>query len=210
MKPDQTSNDAVILNGSTGNLYSVYNALSYLGFRIKITQNAQEILSSRRVIMPGVGAFASFMQGLQKAGLVEAIHGILEKQIPILGICVGMQVLFEYGEENGVHPGLGFLSGCVKRFPALESLTIPQTGWNTLQFVDESDPLFCNITPNAHVYFNHGYYCHPTTPHPIRTYTDYGIRYASTVRSGNVAGVQFHPEKSHKVGLKLLSNFMTL
>lgn len=202
--------DAVIVNGNTGNLYSVYNALSFLGFQVKITQDAEEILNSRRVVMPGVGAFAAFMQGLQQTGLQEAVLGVIKKQIPILGICVGMQVLLEKGEENGVHPGLGILSGTVKRFPDSETLTIPQTGWNTFQIEDETDPLFRGLPQQSYVYFNHAYYCAPTSTQVVSATTEYGIKYASAVRQENVVGVQFHPEKSHKVGLKLLSNFMSM
>ena len=202
--------DAVIINGDTGNLYSVYNALSYLGFNVKITRDANEILSSKRVVMPGVGAFTAFMQGLQKAGLQDAVQTVIEKQIPLLGICVGMQVLFEYGEENGLHPGLGLLKGNVKRFPEMDGITVPQTGWNTIQIQDETDRLFQGIPQQSFVYFNHSYYCDAQQPERMLTTTQFGIGYASAVRIGNVAGVQFHPEKSHTVGLKLLSNFMTL
>jgi glutamine amidotransferase len=202
--------DAVIVNGNTGNLYSVYNALSFLGYQVKITQNADEILSSRRVVMPGVGAFAAFMQGLQQTGLQEAVLGVIKKQIPILGICVGMQVLLDQGEENGLHPGLGILPGTVKRFPDSKTLTIPQTGWNTFQIEDETDPLFRGLPQQSYVYFNHAYYCAPDSSQDISATTEYGIKYASAVRRENVVGVQFHPEKSHKVGLKLLSNFMSM
>jgi glutamine amidotransferase len=203
-------NDAVIVNGNTGNLYSVYNALTFLGYQVKITQNADEILSSRRVVMPGVGAFAAFMQGLKQTGLQDAIMGVVQKQTPVLGICVGMQVLLDHGEENGIHPGLGLLAGTVRRFAPSESLTIPQTGWNTIQVSNEQNPLFKEIQQESYVYFNHAYYCAPESPQTILASTTYGISYASAVQKENVFGVQFHPEKSHKVGLKLLSNFMSM
>jgi imidazole glycerol-phosphate synthase subunit HisH len=210
MKANSTALDAVIINGNTGNLYSVYNALSYLGFNVKISRDPQEILCSKRVIMPGVGAFVAFMQGLQQANLQDSILTLIQKEIPMLGICVGMQVLFEYGEENGMHPGLSLLRGNVKRFPPAEGLTIPQTGWNTFTNEDESDKLLRGIPQQSFAYFNHSYYCDAQQPEHVLASTNYGIRYASAVRIGNIAGVQFHPEKSHTVGLKLLSNFMTL
>jgi glutamine amidotransferase len=121
-----------------------------------------------------------------------------------------MQVLFETGEENGIHPGLNLIPGSVKRFPPSSALTVPQTGWNTLHIENEEDSLFRGIPQQAYVYFNHAYYCDPLEQQNLLCSTEYGLRYASAVRQGNVAGVQFHPEKSHKVGLRLLSNFMTL
>ena len=202
--------DAVIVNGGTGNLYSVYNALTYLGFEVKITHDTQEVLSSKRVVMPGVGAFAAFMQGLKQANLLEAVQQRIANDLPMLGICVGMQVLFDQGEENGIHPGLGLISGSVKLFPDTGDITIPQTGWNTLQFSNEDEILFKGLPQQSYVYFNHAYYCAPANEANTICSTEYGIQYASAVRKGNIAGVQFHPEKSHKVGLKLLSNFMTL
>ncbi|MBI9051749.1 MAG: imidazole glycerol phosphate synthase subunit HisH [Anaerolineaceae bacterium] len=202
--------DAVIVNGDTGNLYSVYNALTYLGFNVKISRDADEILSCKRVVMPGVGAFAGFMHGLEQANLLDVVQQRISKQYPMLGICVGMQVLFEVSEENGIHPGLSTIKGAVKRFPENGNLTIPQTGWNTLQIEEENDILFRGLPQESYVYFNHAYYCAPDQTRDTISSTAYGIRYASAVRKGNIAGVQFHPEKSHKVGLKLLSNFMTL
>jgi imidazole glycerol-phosphate synthase subunit HisH len=202
--------DAVIVNGGTGNLYSVYNALTYLGFDVKITHDTNEVLSSKRVVMPGVGAFAAFMNGLKESNLLDAVQQRIAKDLPILGICVGMQVLLDQGEEKGIHPGLGLVSGSVKRFPDDGSITIPQTGWNTLQFSNEDEILFKGLPQQSYVYFNHAYYCDPVNQADIISSTEYGISYASAVRKGNIAGVQFHPEKSHKVGLKLLSNFMTL
>ena len=202
--------DAVIVNGGTGNLYSVYNALTYLGFEVKITHDSNEVLNSKRVVMPGVGAFAAFMNGLKESNLLEAVQQRIEKDLPILGICVGMQVLLDQGEEKGIHPGLGLVPGSVKRFPDDGKITIPQTGWNTLQFSNEDEILFKGLPQQSYVYFNHAYYCDPVNQADIISSTEYGISYASAVRKGNIAGVQFHPEKSHKVGLKLLSNFMTL
>ena len=202
--------DAVIVNGGTGNLYSVYNALTYLGFDVKITHDTDEVLSSKRVVMPGVGAFAAFMNGLKQSNLLEAVQQRIAKDLPILGICVGMQVLLDQGEEKGIHPGLGLVAGSVKRFPDDGSITIPQTGWNTLQVSNEDEILFKGLPQQSYVYFNHAYYCDPVNQADIISSTEYGISYASAVRKGNISGVQFHPEKSHKVGLKLLSNFMTL
>jgi glutamine amidotransferase len=202
--------DAVIVNGGTGNLYSVYNALTFLGFEVKITHDVKEVLSSKRVVMPGVGAYAAFMQGLRQTNLLDAVQERIAKDLPMLGICVGMQVLFDQGEEKGIHPGLGLIKGTVKRFPETGNITIPQTGWNTLQFTNEGEIIFKGLPQQSYVYFNHAYYCEPENQADVISSTEYGIHYASAVRKGNIAGVQFHPEKSHKVGLKLLSNFMTL
>jgi glutamine amidotransferase len=159
------------------------------------------------VVLPGVGAFGDFMKGLRAAGLDEAVAEVVRRGDPLLGICVGMQALFEAGEELGEHPGLGFLPGRVVRFPATAGLKIPHTGWNQL-LPQASSPLFQGLAPGDFAYFNHSYYCAPDESRDAISLTEYGLSFASAVQRGGLFGVQFHPEKSQRVGLKILANLL--
>jgi glutamine amidotransferase len=199
----------LLVDAGTGNLRSVYNALQAAGYSIRITSNPDDLAGAGRVILPGVGAFASFMDGLHEHGLAEPLRELVLRGIPLLGICVGMQALFEQSEENGIHAGLGLLSGQVKRFPPLDGYKIPHTGWNQL-WPEPDGLLFKGIAAGAYAYFNHTYYCETAVSLQIGCSTDYGLQFASAICCGNLYGVQFHPEKSQQVGRRLLQNFMDI
>jgi glutamine amidotransferase len=157
--------------------------------------------------LPGVGAFGDFMSGLRARGLEPVIKDVAGRGIPLLGICVGMQALFEVGEEMGEHKGLGLLQGKVVRFAESLSVKVPHTGWNQLQ-VQKDASLFNGVDDEAYVYFNHSYYCQARDSSNVIAWTDYGLQYTSAVQSENIFGVQFHPEKSQAVGLQVLRNFL--
>lgn len=201
--------DALLIDAGTGNLHSVYNALTSLGYEIRVTDNPQELSRAGRVILPGVGAFGKFMEGLNLRGLTEPLKGVAARGDPLLGICVGMQALFDLSEEMGQFAGLGLLPGRVVRFQETPGLKIPQTGWNQLwPFVPCL--LFKNIEAGRYAYFNHSFYCSPANPADIAGTTDYGFSFASVVQRDALYGVQFHPEKSQQVGLQILKNFMEI
>lgn len=201
--------DALLIDAGTGNLYSVYNALTHQGFAIKITTDPADLIRSSRIILPGVGAFGKFMQGLETRGWVAPLQEAAGRGDPLLGICVGMQALFEIGEEMGQFAGLGLLPGRVTRFSMSYNLKVPHTGWNNLIPVRPS-PLFAGLEPGAYTYFNHSFYCSPASERDIIAQTCYGENFASMVQRENLFGVQFHPEKSQRVGMQILSNFMGL
>jgi glutamine amidotransferase len=201
--------DALLIDAGTGNLHSVHNALLSLGFAIRITNRPEDLARPARVILPGVGAFARFMDGLRTTGLCDPLKAAVSRGDPLLGICVGMQALFEVGEELGEHPGLGLLPGRVVHFPPLGSLKVPHTGWNQLT-AQRASPLLEGIPNGAYAYFNHSYYCATADPKDVLATTDYGLSYPSAVQRGALYAVQFHPEKSQQVGLAILQNFMKI
>jgi len=198
-----------LIDYGAGNVRSVHKALEAVGADVRLTHTASDILSAEKVVLPGVGAFGDCMAGLRRAGLVQAILQAVGTGKPFLGICVGMQVLFEKGQEMGLHAGLGILPGRVIRFdealPA-QGLKIPHTGWNQIEPVGKN-PLFDNLPPGAWAYFNHAYYCQ-TEPEFTLAVTDYGGPFPSMVGRSRVWGIQFHPEKSQRVGLHILKNFV--
>lgn len=195
-----------LIDYGIGNLRSVQKALEHVGADVQLTENAATILAAEKVVLPGVGAFGDGMKGLRARGLAEVVREVVARRKPLLGICVGMQVLFEASEELGEHAGLGILPGRVKRFSSSLNLKVPQTGWNKIAPCIEN-PLLAGLPRGAYAYFNHSYYCEAYTEHTLAT-TDYGGAYASVVGRGNVYGIQFHPEKSQHVGLLLLKNFV--
>lgn len=210
--------DALLIDAGTGNLHSVHNALLNLGFKVQVTCKPEDFVHSGRIILPGVGAFGSFMNGLRARGLVEPLQQAARRGDPFFGICVGMQALFEVSEEMGEHNGLGLLPGRVVKFPAFTDRKVPHTGWNQLWYADKSalaspagegavSPLFHGLSDGAYAYFNHSYYCAPTQTAAGDARTDYGIDFTSAVQRGNIFGVQFHPEKSQRVGQQVLENF---
>jgi glutamine amidotransferase len=199
--------DLILIDAGTGNLRSVQKALEAVGASVRRTDDPRELLSGSRVVLPGVGAFGDFMSGLEAKGLDDAVNEIASRGTPLLGICVGMQALFEIGEEMGDHAGLGLLRGTVVRFSDSLSVKVPHTGWNQVE-VRNPALLFDGIENESYVYFNHSYYCQPNDAADVIAETSYGIRYACAVRRDNLYGVQFHPEKSQAVGLRLLQNFV--
>jgi len=200
------SDEAVVIDVGTGNLHSVLNALQSQGFRVKVTSDPHEVSKAIRLILPGVGAFGSFMQGLRERNLEDALRESVERGTSLLGICVGMQALLDVGREMGDHQGLGLIRGEVLRFPEDPNLKVPHNGWNQLKY-ENPCMLFDDLPADPYVYFTHSYYCAVSQTSDWAASTDYGFPFASAVQKDNVFGVQFHPEKSQKVGLKILANF---
>ena len=200
-----------ILDYRAGNLTSVERALNHLGFPCRITDSREEIAAADRIIFPGVGAAGSSMANLKELGLDAMLREKLDAGAPVLGICVGLQVLFDYSEENDT-PCLGILKGRVRRFDgSMEEsegrrLKIPHMGWNKVEFVDDH-PVFADISSNSQFYFVHSYYPDPGDPSQIAGKTEYGLSFASAMARDNLVAVQFHPEKSGPPGLRILSNF---
>ncbi len=199
--------EIVLIDAGTGNLRSVQKALEAVGANVLRTDDPKKVVSGGRVVLPGVGAFGDFMSGLRARGLEEAVNDTVQRGIPLLGICVGMQALFEVGEEMGEHKGMGLLQGKVVKFADSLSVKIPHTGWNQLEAKNDAR-LFDQVNDGAYVYFNHSYYCQPQNSSDVLATTDYGINYACAVQRENIFGVQFHPEKSQAIGLKILKNFL--
>jgi glutamine amidotransferase len=199
--------DVILIDAGTGNLRSVQKALESIGANVLRTDDPQKIHSGKRVILPGVGAFGDFMSGLRARGLEDVVKEVTTHGTPMLGICVGMQALFDMGEEMGEHAGLGLLRGKVVKFAETLPVKVPHTGWNQLT-VRKDAVLFNQIKDQAYVYFNHSYYCQPGDPSDVLATTEYGLKLACAVQHENIFGVQFHPEKSQQVGLQILKNFL--
>jgi len=202
-------NDIVLIDVGTGNLRSVQKALESIGAQVYRTEDPQDVQRAQKVVLPGVGAFGDFMAGLRERSLEPVVKDVARRGVPLLGICVGMQALFDVGEEMGIHTGMGLLPGRVLRFVDSPGIKVPHTGWNQVEAQNDAT-LFAGIPSGSYVYFNHSYYCHPREPSDISAMTDYGLSYACAVERANVFGVQFHPEKSQWVGLKILENFIRI
>jgi glutamine amidotransferase len=203
------NDNLTLIDAGTGNLRSVYKALERLGAEVELTSDPGVVGRASKIVLPGVGAFGDFMNGLRQRELVEAILAANSLQIPILGICVGMQALYEFSEEMGKHDGLGILPGRVVHFPAFTDLKVPHTGWNQVNF-DHQSPLVNGLHEDDYAYFNHSFYCAPPDDSFTILWTDYGIHFTSAIQKGHIFGVQFHPEKSQRVGLTILRNFLEL
>jgi imidazole glycerol-phosphate synthase subunit HisH len=195
-----------LIDYGIGNLRSVNKALSAIGAEVVQTDDPQTILGAQKVVLPGVGAFHDGMKGLSQRKLIPVLSALINRNTPLLGICLGMQLLFTRSSELGQTPGLGFVRGNVKVFPP-EKVKVPQTGWNQIQ-MKKASPLFAEVETNAYVYFNHSYYCEPDNAEVVLAQTEYERIYTSAIQKGNLYGVQFHPEKSQKIGLKILRNFV--
>jgi glutamine amidotransferase len=193
-----------------GNLRSVQKALERVGAVAVVTDEPALLEDAEGIVLPGVGAFGDAMANLQRQGLLSPVLRQVEKGKPLLGICLGMQLLFEESEEMGRHRGLGLLPGRVVRFPE-GTLKVPHVGWNQLQIVDRTNSgLVAGITDGAYAYFVHSYYPVPGESDDILATTGYGVEFPSVVGRGRVWGVQFHPEKSQEVGSRLLQNYARL
>ena len=197
-----------IIDYDAGNIKSVEKALQYLGEEAVITRDAGEILMADKVILPGVGAFGDAMEKLNRYGLVPVIHEVVEKGIPFLGICLGLQLMFESSEEAPGVEGLGLLKGKIVRIPEGDGLKVPHMGWNSLSFPKEGR-LFAGIPENSYVYFVHSYYLQAEEDIVTATAV-YGVTIHASVEKGNVFACQFHPEKSSHTGLTILKNFVEL
>lgn len=197
----------VIIDVGTGNIRSVQKAFQKIGADVYISNRKDEILSASKAVLPGVGAFGDFMNRLHTDKIDSLLLDWVTKDKPLLGICVGMQAFFESSEEHGNHQGLGIIPGSAKKFPKFQILKVPQTGWNQVKQT-KSSPLFKDIPNEAYMYFNHAYYCQPTSEEANVGVTDYGIEFVSVIQKNNLFGVQFHPEKSQIYGLTLLRNYM--
>ena len=198
-----------IIDYGAGNIKSVENAVRYLGQEAVLTRDPAVILSADHVILPGVGAFGDAMIRLRKYGLDNVLREVVKKEIPLLGICLGLQLLFERSEESPGAQGLGILPGKVLRIPDGEGRKVPQIGWNDLTYPNEGR-LFNGIEEGAYVYFVHSYYLRAGDPNIVTARTQYGVWIDAAVESGNVFATQFHPEKSEAVGMKILGNFLAI
>jgi imidazole glycerol-phosphate synthase subunit HisH len=195
-----------IVDYGIGNLGSVTKGFRHVGAQTVLTADPDVLRSARALVLPGDGAFAAAMDELRQRNLVALLKECLASGKPLLGICIGMQLLFEESEEHGQHQGLGLLPGRVRRFD--ESLVVPHMGWNALNKRREHQ-LFEGIAEGDYVYFVHSYYCDAADDVVLAT-ADYGVPFAAVVGRGNVLGVQFHPEKSQNVGLRMVANFARL
>ena len=196
-----------IVDYGLGNLGSVEKALRHVGADCYVTSAPEEVRAAAAVVLPGVGAFDDCMEGLLRTGLADAVVEAIEAGKPFFGICLGLQVLFEESEEAAVHRGLGILRGCVVRFR--HELKIPQIGWNQIQ-IKRRAPHLADIPDGAWVYFVHSYHVQPADEDVVATTTEYGYEFCSAVWRENIFATQFHPEKSQRVGLRILRNFVEL
>jgi len=200
-----------LIDYGSGNLRSVHKALLKVGAEVRIARRPEEMADARAVVLPGVGAFDDCIQALDRQELLEASRKFMQSGRPFLGICVGYQALFDKSEEfNSCAAGLGIFQGRVVRFSARNGLKIPQIGWNQLDIVQPACPLFHGIPGGSFVYFVHSFFPKPTDANIVATRTTYGETFASSVWRDNIFATQFHPEKSQKVGLQLLQNFVAL
>ncbi|NUO09160.1 MAG: imidazole glycerol phosphate synthase subunit HisH [Candidatus Brocadia sp.] len=204
-----------VVDYGMGNLRSVEKAFERFGFDVKITDNPSEIMHADKLVLPGVGAFQDAMDGLRQRGLREPIAEWIQSGKPFLGICLGLQLLFSKGYEDGEHEGLNIIPGKVIRFQFPEDMTngklkIPHMGWNQIGFRKEDVPILKNVPGNTYMYFVHSYYVCPEDEGVIATETEYGVRFASMIWHRNIFATQFHPEKSQEYGLTILKNFGNL
>lgn len=198
-----------VIDYGMGNLSSVSRALETVGATVKVTAEPAIISQARGIVLPGVGAFRRGMENIARLELVPAIHNAIAKEKPFLGICLGLQLLFTESDEHGISSGLDIIKGRVERFTA--GVKIPHMGWNQIRVIKREKPnLFDSIPDGTYFYFANSYYVLPYNPDVIATTTEYGSNFTSSIARGNIFGVQFHPEKSGPLGLKILENFLAL
>ncbi len=196
-----------IIDYDAGNIKSVEKALQYLGEETVITRDAQTILNADGVILPGVGAFGDAMEKLYSYGLVPVIKECVEKRIPFLGVCLGLQLMFESSEESPGVEGLSLLKGKIVRIPSDGGLKVPHIGWNSLKFPNEGR-LFKGLSEDAYVYFVHSFYLQAQEEEIVKATTEYGTLIHASVEKDNLFACQFHPEKSSEAGMQILRNFI--
>ncbi len=197
-----------IISHGYANVANVCNAVKYLDFAPKIINKPDDMSNTVKLIIPGVGSFGAAMQNLNKTGLTEAIIDEAGKLTPILGICLGMQLMYSESTENGLSKGLGLIPGTVQKMPWCEKL--PHIGWNNLEIIDSRSRLFDITNGSNYFYFLHSYHCLPDNKNDIVSLTSYGGTFVSAVQRNNLFGTQFHPEKSHNNGLEILRKFLEL
>ncbi len=197
-----------VIDYGAGNLRSVWNAFTHLEADVKTISTPDDLHKADKLVLPGVGAFGAGMAALRERGFIEPIKEAASEGTPLLGICLGLQYLFERSDEMGSHEGLNLLPGCVTRFPE-SRLKVPHIGWNQLHIRQES-LLLKGVPDGAYAYFVHSYYAAPTHPGDVIATSDYGIDFAAVAGRDNVFGIQCHPEKSQDIGLRILKNFIEL
>ena len=198
-----------VIDYDAGNLKSVEKALIFLGETPVITRDREELLAADKVILPGVGAFGDAMDRLHQYGLVDVIQEVVKKGTPFLGICLGLQLMFESSEESPGVEGLGLLPGKILKIPETPGMKVPHMGWNSLK-IDPNSRLFKGIPDGSYVYFVHSYYLKAGSEDIVAATTEYGTHIHAAVEKGNLYACQFHPEKSSQTGLKILENFISL
>ena len=198
-----------IIDYDAGNIKSVEKALLHLGDEVIITRDREQILNSDKVILPGVGAFGDAMEKLRSYGLDKVIYEVVERKIPFLGICLGLQLLFEKSDETPGVKGLGILPGEILRIPDKEGIKIPHMGWNSVK-IKENAKIFKDVPQDSYVYFVHSYYLKAGREEDVAATTEYSTLIHAAVEHDNVFACQFHPEKSSEIGLKILKNFVEL
>lgn len=198
-----------IIDYDAGNIKSVEKALLHLGEEVIITRDREQILNSDKVILPGVGAFGDAMEKLRSYGLDKVIYEVVERKIPFLGICLGLQLLFEKSDETPGVKGLGVLSGEILRIPDKEGIKIPHMGWNSVK-IKKDARIFKDVPQDSYVYFVHSYYLKAGREEDVAATTEYSTLIHAAVEHDNVFACQFHPEKSSEIGLKILKNFVEL
>lgn len=198
-----------ILDYDAGNIKSVEKAMLLLGQDVTVTRKRETILKADKVILPGVGAFGDAMGKIRQYGLYEVIHEVVEQGTPFLGICLGLQLLFERSEESPGEEGLGILKGEILRIPDTPGLKIPHMGWNSLEFRNNGR-LFTGLPQESYVYFVHSYYLKAADEGIVTAVTEYGTQIHASVEQDNIFACQFHPEKSSDVGIRILQNFISI
>jgi glutamine amidotransferase len=198
-----------VVDYGAGNLRSVYNTLTYLGADVITVDSPGALKDAEKIVLPGVGAFGAGMTALREAGFVKPVRDAVDAGTPLIGICLGMQYLFDVSYEMGEHEGLGLLPGQVVKFPE-DGPLVPHIGWNQLQLEQPDNPLLANVPDCSYAYFVHSYYVEAANYEDVIATTNYGLDYASVVARDNVFGIQCHPEKSQHVGQIILKNFVEM
>ncbi|MGQ9462159.1 MAG: imidazole glycerol phosphate synthase subunit HisH [Candidatus Fervidibacter sp.] len=199
----------VVVDYGVGNLRNVTKALEFLGCEAKLTSDPDEVVKAKKLVLPGVGAFGAGMENLKRLNLIEPIKDAVKRGTPLLGICLGLQLLFEESEEKGQHEGLKLVRGKVVRFPEIDGVRVPHMGWNSI-CIRKCEPLFVGVPDGSTVYFVHSYFPVPEDELVVAATTEHGVEFVSAIAVDNIFGTQFHPEKSSQVGLQILRNFVNL